>query len=498
MGMLSSTQTRGKEIFSFEYEKAWLANHQALQIDPDLHLYAGPQYATEDKRNFGIFLDSSPDRWGRLLMRRREAALARREDRKEVMLQESDYLLGVYDTSRMGAIRFKLDHNGPFLNDNESMSIPPWAFLRKLEQASLQLEGIDVTEDREYLNWLNMLFAPGSSLGGSRPKASVADTKNSLWIAKFPSRSDDHDVGGWEMVVNSLASEAQLNVAESKAEKFGSKYHTFLTRRFDRVNSNRRIHFASAMTLLGYQDGNNFQDGVSYLQLVEFISRNGARVEKDLEELWRRIVFNICIKNTDDHLRNHGFLLTPNGWILSPAYDMNPVATGTGLSLNITENDNALDLDLAMDVIEYFNIKEGKAIKIIKTVVDSVNNWQTIAKNYKINKSELEIMSRAFSTRPSNPKLPQKEILCSAIKKRQRISFRYKDKQRIGEPQCCGVSSGGKEVVRVHLLKGGRRPEQLFLIDQIKSLKVLGEHFTKPGPNYQPDDQAMKEIYCQL
>lgn len=398
IGFLYSERLRGKEIFSFEYTEAWLKSENAFLLDPDLQLYSGLHYLNDDeKANFGIFLDSSPDRWGRLLMRRREAVLARIEKRTEQTLFETDYLLGVYDGHRMGALRFKLEKDGPFLNDNKKLTSPPWTSLRELEQISLKLEDDDVTDDPEYFKWLSMLIAPGSSLGGARPKASVINKDGSLWIAKFPSRSDIGDVGGWEMITYELALKAGIKMAESTAQKFTSNYYTFLTKRFDRAEKNERIHFASAMTMLGYTDGQDYSDGASYLEILEFISNNGANVNKDLEELWRRIVFSICVSNTDDHLRNHGFILSDKGWLLSPAYDINPNETGTGLKLNISENDNALDLDLPMEVHEYFRLTQEKAEKIIKEVTKSVQNWRTIAAKYGISKAEQELKSIAFS-----------------------------------------------------------------------------------------------------
>ena len=213
-------------------------------------------------------------------MKRREAAMARSEKRPERTLRESDYLLGVFDGHRMGAVRFKEDPDGPFLNDNETLASPPWTSIKELEQISLRLEDDNASEDPEYLKWLNILINPGSSLGGARPKASVLDDKKNLWIAKFPSKSDIKDIGGWEMVTNELARNAGLNVAVSKIQKFSSKYYTFLTRRFDRTNTGERIHYASAMTMLGYVDGNNFQDGVSYLEIVDFLTRIWCKYRK--------------------------------------------------------------------------------------------------------------------------------------------------------------------------------------------------------------------------
>ncbi|GAA3623300.1 type II toxin-antitoxin system HipA family toxin [Flavivirga jejuensis] len=398
MGILHSDRLKGKEIFSFEYDGDWLQNGPAQLLDPSLQLYSGLHYLNEEQDNFGIFLDSSPDRWGRILMRRREAALARTNEREEHKLFETDYLLGVYDGHRMGALRFKLDEEGPFLNDNKNMASPPWTSLRELEQISLRLEDDDVTEDPQYLKWLSMLIAPGASLGGARPKASIIDNDGSLWIAKFPSLNDQGDIGGWEIVTYELAIMAGVNMAESKAQKLSSDYYTFLTKRFDRSNDGQRVHFASAMTMLGYTDGQDHTDGASYLELVEFIQSNGANVVQDLEQLWRRIIFSICVTNTDDHLRNHGFLLTNDGWILSPAYDINPIETGTGLKLNISDEDNSLDLNLALEVSEFFRLTEKRATEIIEEVLNAVGNWKEIAIKYGMSRVEQELKSLAFKT----------------------------------------------------------------------------------------------------
>ena len=395
MGSLHSTLLRGKEIFSFEYDNAWLKSRNSQTIDPDLGFFSGIQYLNDEKTNFGIFLDSSPDRWGRTLMDRREAAIARSEGRQPKNLFETDYLLGVYDGHRRGAIRFKDSLDGPFLNSNTNMATPPWTSIRELEHASLKLEE-DNGDDVENLKWINLLLTPGSSLGGARPKASVINEYNELWIAKFPSLQDDRDIGGWEKVAYELARNAGIKVPESITGKFYSKRHTFLTKRFDRTPQAERIHFASAMTLLGHTDGTNYSSGVSYLDLAEFIMQHGANPDADLEELWRRIVFYISISNTDDHLRNHGFLLTDRGWRLSPAYDINPVPTGTGLSLNISTTDNALSTDLALEVAGYFRVSDGKATEIISVIQSEVSKWESIAQKVGISKSERNAMAKAF------------------------------------------------------------------------------------------------------
>jgi serine/threonine-protein kinase HipA len=396
MGTLFATPSLGKEIFSFEYDDDWLAQASSRSLDPSLGLYSGPQYAPSDQDNFGVFLDSCPDRWGRVLMLRREAQLARSEGRKERKLLESDYLLGVHDFHRTGALRFRATNDGPFLDDNQDMATPPWTSLRELEQVSLKLERGDAHDDPNYAKWLRMLIAPGGSLGGARPKASVVDESGTLWIAKFPSRRDDEDVGAWEGVVHDLATRAGLQVATAQTRKFGSDHHTFLAKRFDRTSYGNRVHFASAMTLLQRSDGDDAATGASYLELAELIIKSGSQTDRDLKELWRRIVFFICVSNTDDHLRNHGFLLSPLGWSLAPAYDVNPNPHGAGLELNISETDNTQDLALARDVAQFFRIGDARAEEIINNVSSAVRGWRATAKKFGISREEQERMTPAF------------------------------------------------------------------------------------------------------
>ena len=314
LGTLFVENVRGRESYSFEYDADWLkSSANYMYLDPDLQLYAGRQYPTGAKNVFGLFADSSPDRWGRLLMTRRERILAEQEGRKPRKLLDSDFLMGVYDETRMGAIRFKLDKDGPFLSDDSETPTPPWTSLRTLEEASRQFENDESGLEQK---WINQLIKPGSSLGGARPKATVLDTKGNLWIAKFPSKHDDINVGAWEKVTHDLARLCGLDVPESMLIDFSKYGSTFLVRRFDR-NGAARIHFASAMTMLGKTDGASAADGSSYLELVSFIKANGAAPKRDLTELWKRIVFNMAVSNTDDHMRNHGF----NGAILAEHYD---------------------------------------------------------------------------------------------------------------------------------------------------------------------------------
>lgn len=395
MGILHSEILRGKEVFSFENDTNWLKNKQIRALDPDLANFSGKQYLPVNKSNFGIFLDSSPDRWGRMLMQRREAINARTEHRPSKTLSEADYLLGVYDGNRMGALRFKLSPDGEFMDNNKSMATPPWASIQDLEYASLKIEKDDIKDDAEYKKCLNMLMAPGSSLGGARPKANILDNDGALWIAKFPSGHDTKDMGAWEAVTSEMARMCGIEMTESKAQKFNSRQHTFLTKRFDRVG-NKRIHFASAMTLLGYIDGTDSTEGVSYLELAEWIGRNCDNVSQNLEQLWRRIIFNIAVSNCDDHLRNHGFLLTHKGWILSPAYDINPDEHGMGLKLNISEDDNSLDFELALSTIGYFGIEGVKANEIVNQTKRTVSTWQQLATKYGISRSEQKDVAPAF------------------------------------------------------------------------------------------------------
>jgi serine/threonine-protein kinase HipA len=396
IGILHKQLVRGKELFSFEYNNNWLSSSDAQQLDPDLKLFSGLHYLEEKKPNFGIFLDSSPDRWGRVLMQRREAIIAKLENRKQKTLLESDYLLDVYDNNRIGGLRFKVEPNGEFVNCDKRFITPPFSSLRELEQASLSLEKDENNSPEEEIKWLNMLIAPGSSLGGARPKASVLDKNGQIWIAKFPSAKDDYDVGAWEYIANQLAQTVGLNSTEVQLQKFHSDKSTFLTKRFDRKASGGRIHFASAMTLLGYNDGDNYTDGISYLELAEFIITNGANPKEDLIELWKRIVFFIFISNTDDHLRNHGFILTNKGWALSPVYDINPNPFGSGLRLNINETDNSLSIDLALGVAEYFRLNKLEAEKIISDIKQKLTHWETIALMAKVSKSEIALMENAF------------------------------------------------------------------------------------------------------
>jgi serine/threonine-protein kinase HipA len=392
IGILSAQQAKGKKAFSFEYDKDWLKSDQKFLLDPDIQLYGGPQYPNQ-KENFGIFLDSMPDTWGRTLMKRREAQLAREKNVKPKTLYDIDFLLGVFDESRMGALRFKIDPVGEFLDNNKTASTPPWTSIRELQNAAFIFENDIDSEDVN--RYLSVLITPGSSLGGARPKANILDADKSLWIAKFPSKTDTIDKAAWEFLAYQLATKAGIEMAPCRMERILGKHHTFFTKRFDRENG-ERIHFASAMTITGNNEDTIRDNQASYLDIAEFISNNGANIKANLHQLWRRIIFNIAISNTDDHLRNHGFILTKEGWILSPAYDLNPSIDKDGLALNIDTDNNELDFDLAKSVGEYFRLNNNQMEVIIQEVLEVTTKWKTMANEIGISRSEQELMEKAF------------------------------------------------------------------------------------------------------
>lgn len=399
VGWLNARRGAGREVFEFEFEASALAHPviQGLHLDPRLGLFEGRQHPPQGHETFGVFADASPDRWGRLLMRRRLERAQRAGDvGQSVRLHESDYLLGVHDTYRSGALRLRLDDEGDFQDDRHGAAAPPFVQLRELEAASLALEWDEDNTAAAGDDWLRMLIAPGGSLGGARPKASVVDPQGQLWIAKFPSVRDEHDVGAWELVVQTLAKACGLSVPQSLARRFASQHHTFLVKRFDRTPEGR-LHFASAMTMTGHKDGDGASTGASYLEIARVLIEHGTQAAVDLRELWSRIVFNMLVSNTDDHLRNHGFILVPGkGWRLSEAYDMNPVPDAHGLQLNVSEVDNALSLELVRSVAPYFRVKTPLADEIIERSQTVVRQWATIADSLKVPAREQERMASAF------------------------------------------------------------------------------------------------------
>lgn len=400
LGRLHIRRLRSAERMEFEYDEHALASPlAAIQFDPRIGPYAGRQFPPAGTERFGLVADASPDRWGETLMRRRHEQDTRAGlVSTGTQLNPSDYLLGVHDYYRVGALRFKVDPNGPFLDNQNGRGAPPLTRLRELEEAARRFEDGE-TLGSEGQDWLSMLIAPGGSLGGARPKASVIDeADNSLWIAKFPSNRDTYDLGGWEMLVNVLANGCGLNVAQGAHGKYNNDYHCFRVKRFDRTHAGERLHFASAMTLTGHQDGDDHMSGASYLEIAEVLIRHGSNTTEDLRELWCRIVFNMLVSNTDDHLRNHGFLLDASlGWRLSPAYDINPVPGDTGLKLNVSEADNSIDLSLALAVADRFRVPQAEAKALISTFKGTISQWRKVAQAIGLSRQEMQMMAPAFS-----------------------------------------------------------------------------------------------------
>lgn len=387
IGTLFVNNIRGNEVFSFEYDLDYLNNKEhVVSIDPEIEYIGGRQYSANGL--FGVFKDACPDRWGRVLMQRREAMLAKEENRQANKLLESDYLIGVDDFTRMGGLRFKLDKDGPFIAYDKDFSVPPWTTLRSLEEASRNYE-----EDNADRKWLNQIIKPGSSLGGARPKANVLDVDGSLWIAKFPSKHDEIDVCAFEKVSNDLAKLCGLNVMETRLEKLSRYGSTFLVKRFDR-DKDKRIHFESAMTLLNKNDGDN---DISYLDIVDFIKECGSNCKNDLIELYKRIAFNIAISNSDDHLRNHGFIYERNGFKLSPLYDVNPILYSHSLSLNIDEFNNEMNFEILLSTCKQYGINQKDGVDYINQIINIINNnYEKLCKSYGINRNMIETMSPCF------------------------------------------------------------------------------------------------------
>ena len=395
VGELGYESLRGSDSYAFKFDNNWLRQFGSLFLSADINNYPGQQYTQPGRDIFGCFSDALPDRWGRLLLNRREQILATEERRPIRRLSSFDYLIGIDDFSRMGGFRFKTIPDGDFINCDSHLRIPPLADLRSLVAASMEIEKSEEQNRLPEKKWIQQLVHPGSSLGGARPKAGVRGTDGCLYVAKFPSRNDDYDVSLWEHLSHLLAKKAGVNAAETSVISTGEKYHALLSKRFDRTADGRRIHFASAMTLLGLMDGSDAQTGNGYLDIVDFILQNCCDVENNLRQLYRRVAFNIAIGNTDDHFRNHGFLLTPKGWTLSPAYDMNPTSNEYQ-SLLINSSTNKSDLNLLLGSSEEYMIGKDEASKIIQEVTNAIKGWPRMAASLGIAKREMKLLGQTL------------------------------------------------------------------------------------------------------
>lgn len=395
VGELCYEKLRGSDSYAFRFDDNWLKFHAGIKLSEDINNYPGLQYTQPGNDIFGCFSDALPDRWGRTLLKRREQIQASEEKRAVRNLSSFDYLMGIDDFSRMGGFRLKRELDGDFINVSPSLKIPPLTELRQLVLASQEVEKSEENDVLPEKKWIAQLIQPGTSLGGARPKAGVLDDSGNLCIAKFPSRKDDYDTGLWEHFSHLLARKAGIYAAQTKVLGGLGKYHTLLSKRFDRTDEGKRIHFASSMSLIGLRDGDNAQGGYGYLNIVDFILQSCCDVEKNLQELYRRVAFNICIGNSDDHFRNHGFLLTPRGWTLSPAYDMNPTLNKYQ-SLLINESSNKADIRTLLESCESYMIKKEVAENIIRQVQAAVAGWENLAVLLQIPAREVTMFKDRF------------------------------------------------------------------------------------------------------
>jgi serine/threonine-protein kinase HipA len=390
---LVGTLAHDRGQIRYHYEPAWLRDPRAFALDPDLSLDEAPFFPRPELGNFGIFLDSSPDRWGQTLMKRREALQARDEKRAARTLYAWDFLVGVQDFTRQGALRFRLAGTQEFLG-NEKMAAPPVTTLRELEAVAYQLSSRRIDDLDALRQWLAVLVAPGASLGGARPKANFTEKDQSMWIGKFPARDDERDMGAWEFVVHSLATQAGIDVPPARVVRLNNEFHTFCVQRFDRAKGARRF-YASALTLLRKE----LSEGTSYLELAQFIRAkgDGAHAQADLEQLFRRVAFHVAVGNRDDHLRNHGFVLGNSGWRLAPAFDVNPNIDKAEHVLNIDDADNRPSLQTVLDTAPFYGLDMGRAWELVEEVACAVDEWRGTAQKAGIARADIELTAAAFS-----------------------------------------------------------------------------------------------------
>ena len=388
VGELSFDSVRGNETYSFSYDKEWLAKYGDVFLSEDLQNFPGVQYTRPERDIFACFSDALPDRWGRTLLNRREQIAAADEKRPVKRLTSFDYLMGIDDASRMGGLRFAKTEGGEFINVDPNLRVPPLASVRELIHAAHEIEESEEKQQLPAKKWLVQLLHPGTSLGGARPKATVVDENGKLTVAKFPSRKDDYDVALWEHFCHVMGRKAGLNVADTRIIN-GENHHVLLSKRFDRNDEGKRIHFASALTLLGLEDGDNASTGCGYPDIVDFIIQHGCNVEQNLEEIYRRVVFYIIVGNADDHFRNHGFLLTRKGWKLSPAYDINPTLQDYQ-SLLINRSTNESDLNILLNAAGDYMLSNDKANNIISEVKEAMKSWQTEARRLGIPQRDID------------------------------------------------------------------------------------------------------------
>jgi serine/threonine-protein kinase HipA len=392
VGRLTKAPSKTGDTVSFEYDVQWLSGVGPVPpfpLDPELVLAAGVHYSRQGANALtGAFADCSPDRWGKRLMDRREAIEARELGRETRNLRAWDYLLGVNDESRMGALRLRDPDSGRFIDDR-ALGVPPITELRQLEAIAFRVERGEAEDSDQEVRWIKQLVVPGASLGGARPKASFRDPSGQLWLAKFPSNDDRHDVGLWEFLTYQLSLAAGIGMPEAKLMSLSDRGHTYAVKRFDRTSTSRRA-FSSAMTQLDATQS----EGHSYLDLVQAIESNGTskQIARDLEQLFRRVLFNILIGNRDDHLRNHGFLRVEDGWQLAPAFDVNPNPDKDHHVLAIDGDDPSPDSGLLLAVADYYRVTGKEVGRVVEQVRAAVRGWEERARALGAQRSEIASM----------------------------------------------------------------------------------------------------------
>ena len=389
IGTLGYEHVRGKDHFVFEYSREWLKQHGGIVLSGDLMNVPSLQHPRGNDNVFGFVKDSFPDRWGRLLLDRRERLAAQSEGRAKRMLTNYDYLIGIEDFTRMGGIRYKSDESEYYINASAKYQVPPIESLGALCDACHEIELAEERNELPEQRWLDQLIDPGTSLGGARPKANVVDSEGKLYVAKFPSKKDLENTELIEHFSHRLAATAGINVANTRTIKISKDRDLLLSERFDRTTEGKRKHFASAMSLLGFDDGAGSSSGNGYLDIVDFILQGCVDAGQNLRELYRRVAFNIMFGNSDDHFRNHGFLLTPKGWTLSPAYDINP-GTKMHQCLLIDQYTEESDVNALLHACNDYMLEEQEANEIIQEVCTAIKDWRKTATELQISHKILE------------------------------------------------------------------------------------------------------------
>lgn len=395
LGTLGYELVRGKDHFFFEYSHQWLKQHGGLMLSGDIINTPSIQYPRSADGVFGFVKDSFPDRWGRMLLDRRERLMAQSEGRPVRMLTGYDYLTGIEDFTRMGGLRYKSEGSDNYINAGAKYSVPPIESLSALCNACQEIELAEERNELPSSRWLDQLIDPGSSLGGARPKANILDSNGVLYVAKFPSRKDNENTELIEHFSHRLASSAGINVAKTRTIRISKDRDLLLSERFDRTAEGKRVHFASAMSLLGLEDGAGSGTGNGYLDIVDFILQGCVDVGRNLRELYRRVAFNVIFGNTDDHFRNHGFLLTPKGWTLSPAYDINP-GVKSHQCLLIDQYTEQSDVTALLSASSSYMLERNEAGEIIEEVRAAVKDWRKVASELQIPHKILSPYSREW------------------------------------------------------------------------------------------------------